>query len=432
MTTNTVKTHSDLLLAFFSNTFDKVVGYVIILMTARQLSQEAIGEWFYVVALVAFVALFTNLGTGGYLTRSIAQEPQNATHHLSEILSIRIILLVALLSALNLLFLLSRPELSRTMLLVSVYVSFEELFYTFSSLFLGLRTIVYRIAISIISKIVLIALILWVLSHSATLENVLWSHIAAFALQLTLIYLATRYLAGQVRWQWNTQGTVDLVRRTWPFLALSILSMLLAKVDTFMLGSLYALAVVAIYEAAYKFLEVSRFIIRPTNQIYFPIYSDMSKKQQWAPLQRHASRLIILAALAGVAAIIFVMVFGELLITSVFGDKYVASVPVIKLLFWGAPALFVGFICQFLAIALHLERLAVRLLIVGVILNIAMNAFAIPKWGALGAAGTTVISETVLACLLILLCWIKLHQLNALSNASAAPLHSTTILINDK
>ena len=111
MVKNSGKTRSDLLLAFFSNTFDKVVGYVIILLTARQLSQEAIGEWFYVVALVAFVVLFTNLGTGGYLTRSIAQEPKKATYHLSEILSIRIILLFASLSALNLIFYFLRPEL---------------------------------------------------------------------------------------------------------------------------------------------------------------------------------------------------------------------------------------------------------------------------------------------------------------------------------
>ena len=141
------------------------------------------------------------------------------------------------------------------MLLVSFYISFEELFYTFSSLFLGLRIIAYRIAISIVSKIVLIALVLWVLSSSASLGNVLWSHIAAHALQLILIFLATHLVVGKVCWQWNSKGTIDLVRRTWPFLALSILSMLHAKVDTFMLGSLYALAVVAIYEAAYKFLE---------------------------------------------------------------------------------------------------------------------------------------------------------------------------------
>ena len=258
----------------------------------------------------AFVVLFTNLGTGGYLTRSIAQEPKKATYHLSEILSIRIILLFASLSALNLIFYFLRPELSRTMLLVSFYISFEELFYTFSSLFLGLRIIAYCIAISIVSKIVLIALVLWVLSSSASLGNVLWSHIAAHALQLILIFLATHLVVGKVYWQWNSKGTIDLVRRTWPFLALSILSMLHAKVDTFMLGSLYALAVVAIYEAAYKFLEVSRFVIRPTNQIYFPIYSDMSKRQHWGPLQRHASRLIILAVYAGVAqAIVVVAIF---------------------------------------------------------------------------------------------------------------------------
>lgn len=95
------KVRSDLAIAFLSNTFDKFVGYVIILLIARQLSQEAVGELFYVTALVAIVALFTNLGTGGYLTRAIAQEPDRATHHLSAILSVRLVLLFIFLTGLT-------------------------------------------------------------------------------------------------------------------------------------------------------------------------------------------------------------------------------------------------------------------------------------------------------------------------------------------
>lgn len=308
------------------------------------------------------------------------------------------------------------------MLLTSVFIGFEELFYTFSSLFLGLRIIAYRIAVSVLSKLLLILMVAIVLANQPTLANVLWSHVVVHAIQLGLIYLVCRKLVGPVRWLWDWSGTVNLVRTTWPFLTLMVLSLLLSRVDTFMLAGIHTLAMVAIYEAAYKFLEVSRFVLRPIRQIYFPIYSEMSVKHQQAALRRNVGRALVLAILAGLAAGVFVMLFGEWLITSVFGERYAASIPVIQVLFWAAPALYVGFICQFLAIALHLERQAVRLLAIGVLLKIAMNALILPQWGALGAAGTTVVAEILMAVLLFQLCWSRLRRMTVLPEAGAVEL----------
>ncbi|MGH7900768.1 MAG: polysaccharide biosynthesis C-terminal domain-containing protein, partial [Thermodesulfobacteriota bacterium] len=53
--------------------------------------------------------------------------------------------------------------------------------------------------------------------------------------------------------------------------------------------------------------------------------------------------------------------------------------------------------------SIHLERKALKIVLTCVIINITLNFFCIPLWGAIGAACTTVITETILAVLLIIL-----------------------------
>jgi len=67
-----------------------------------------------------------------------------------------------------------------------------------------------------------------------------------------------------------------------------------------------------------------------------------------------------------------------------------------------APALFAGQTAITVANAMRLDRSAIGIVTTGVITNIVLNAMIIPQWGAIGAAYTTVATESLIAVGLVL------------------------------
>ncbi|MEM6483175.1 MAG: polysaccharide biosynthesis C-terminal domain-containing protein, partial [Pseudomonadota bacterium] len=66
--------------------------------------------------------------------------------------------------------------------------------------------------------------------------------------------------------------------------------------------------------------------------------------------------------------------------------------------------LFLSMTCVQLAGALHRERDCLKILAPCALVNIVLNGFVIPHYGALGAAWTTVVTECLAAaCLLALI-----------------------------
>jgi O-antigen/teichoic acid export membrane protein len=101
-----------------------------------------------------------------------------------------------------------------------------------------------------------------------------------------------------------------------------------------------------------------------------------------------------LLALAALATASFILPL-------LFGPAYASSAPVLQVLYLAVPALYANMIGGLVARSLDLERTAVAWMALCVLLNVALNAVAIPLWGPLGAAWSSVASQTLLAGLLL-------------------------------
>jgi Na+-driven multidrug efflux pump len=63
--------------------------------------------------------------------------------------------------------------------------------------------------------------------------------------------------------------------------------------------------------------------------------------------------------------------------------------------------------------AIHTEAVTARVMAICVGINVLLNCVSIPVWGAMGAAWTTVISETILALWLVRLTRRHVRSLSA-------------------
>jgi O-antigen/teichoic acid export membrane protein len=178
-----------------------------------------------------------------------------------------------------------------------------------------------------------------------------------------------------------------------PFGALTALGLLHSKADTLMLYALSSSTAVATYESAYKLLEVSRFLVRPAVTVFFPICAALAARENWDEFTIAYRRLLTAAGSAGAVVAALVITLAGVVIPLVWGSRYVDAVPVLRVLYFAVPILYLQTVVLFIAGSLHLEGTALKAILAALASNVAINLVAIPRWGALGAAATTLVTE---------------------------------------
>lgn len=198
-----------------------------------------------------------------------------------------------------------------------------------------------------------------------------------------------------------------------PFFALGALALVHSRLDEIMLALLSSYEDVASYAASYKLLEVSRFLIRPLTMVLFPVFVVAAAAEDWNAYRAKTRRLMLGAGAVGCAVSVVALPSAFIVVPLVFGADYQSSIAITQVLFLAAPALFVGQAVILAANALYLDRAAIGLTAAGVVCNATANFVVIPRWGALGAAWTTLTTETLLTVSLLYAVWHSLRDKSA-------------------
>jgi O-antigen/teichoic acid export membrane protein len=414
----------DLTMALGSQLLQKLAGFVVLMVLARHLDKGVMGQFFLAGTLATFLALATELGVNRYLMRSSAQRPDEALVALGHVLALRLpLMLIGYVVLAAAVFVLQR-ELTVPVLLTSLYVLLQEFGYTFSALMLGLGRVAMRTVTTLIAQVLTVALVLGAVALNAGLTAVLVVFVAANVVTIALTVVLVRRRIGPFRLDWPHTEARAIVRESLPFFLLSVLGVIHFKVDSLMLGILRDYEQVATYEAGYKFLEVSRFVVRPAAMVFFPLCSALAARQDWPAYEQVMRKLLVVSGGIGMATAAVMLIASAWIVQLVFGDAYIGSVPVVRILYLAVPSVFLGFVASFLAPSLHLERSAVRITSACLLLNIALNALVIPRHGAEGAAWATLATETLLAVWLLGLVGQRVQGLKR--GESAPPLVGST------
>lgn len=400
-------------LALFSQLFYKLAGYVVLVVLARHLAKDRMGEFFFAATVAMSLAMLTELGLNTMLVRDTARSPGEGARRLSEVLSIRLPLLGLYLALLGGGALLVDPSFAPVLALTALYVGLDDLYLSFGSLFVGLKRIAWNVTAGIASKVLLVVLVVGALQWGGGLLAVLAGYVVASAALVGIAWGIAARKVGPVRPSWNPGLARRLVPSSLPFLWLSLLTLLHFNVDTVMLGPLAGFESVANYQVGFRLLEATLAVLRPVSVVFFPVCAELAGADRWDELRELARRMLLLAGGTAAAGAAVVLAGAGILLTTLFGEAYASAAPVLRVLFLAAPPLFVSTIGVLIAKSLGLERAAGKALLASVLLNAALNAVAIPRAGPLGAAWSTVVSHTFLAV------WVVVRVRRGLAEAGA-------------
>ena len=394
---------TDVALAASSDVVRKLLGYVVLATLARALSKTDMGELFFAMTFASVFAMLTELGTSRYLTRKVAQSPERALDHLAEVLSLRVPAVAIAFALLTGIGLFLMPERAHILLPVSVFVLLGDLYYSFASLLVGLRRLGYRFVTGLIDVVLLVGLVLLAVRLGWTLSGVLVCYVVSSVTLVAVTALVVRWRFGPYRLVLDRARLRRVASESFPFFLLVFLTLAYSKVDTMMIFFIRSAEEVARYEAGYKFYEISRFAVRPTGMVFFPLCATLVASNDWVGFRAVARKLLLGAAAAGTFVAIGVIAVAAVFVPAVWGDAYGTSIPIVRVLFLGLPSLYVSYVSTFLAQAMHLEGKVAATMAGALVLNVGLNAALIPTWGAVGAAWATLVAESLLAIALLAL-----------------------------
>ena len=182
------------------------------------------------------------------------------------------------------------------------------------------------------------------------------------------------------------------------------------RIDTIMLGLMTTESEVGLYNMAYNFLEGTFFIPTIIMSVNFSGLSQ--EKNFWAYFQKGFSLLTITGFFC--CAVLFL--FTELIVSSFFAPEFYNVIDIIKKLSFAVPLVFWGYLTTQSLVALDKNRIYLIITSFGLVTNVILNYIFIPKYGASGAAITTIITETLipLSCFIV----IKQHFVKSKTNVS--------------
>jgi len=161
------------------------------------------------------------------------------------------------------------------------------------------------------------------------------------------------------------------------------------RIDQVMLHSMAGDTALGQYVAAVRLSELFETLPAAFVSSLFPLLCVSVADP--ARFRRHLDlgyRYMVLAA----AAISVAICVGAPLIVRLYGNQFSASAPLLAVLIWSEMAIFFGGMLGNGLCAASLERFAVYPMVAGAVVNVVLNIFLIPRWGAMGASWATVIS----------------------------------------
>lgn len=376
---------------------EKVVGYLVIAILTRTLLQVELGTLFFALSIADLASVFLMFGSGTYLIRLIASDPENSVTHFSRILSSNILNIGIGYILLNLAVYFLRPEIQSVALLATAYNFLEKIYFSFSAFFIGKKQLLYRLIIMGGFKLAILVGVSLIAFLTKALFPVLWTHLFFNFLLVLTCYWIVHNQFGALKLRFSIRDNLGVMKASAPFFALLLLNMLHLRFDTIMVGLMLSLQQVAVYELGIKSLEVTRFFVRPITNVFLPVFSEYVAQGRWNLLRNRFLLLIGAALGVGLMLTIGMQIFGPRLIVLLFSEKYQASVIPTQILFLSVPFLFTVVLSTSAANAMHLENKVAVIAFISVALNIGLNLFVIPRFGIIGAAWATVISQAVQA-----------------------------------
>jgi O-antigen/teichoic acid export membrane protein len=385
------------------------IGFATGILLARFLGPSDYGTYTFVMAMVGFLTIPSELGIPGLAVREIAVANKRKDWGTMRGFIVRAhqgiaalsVILIAL-AALGLVLFGDRiaPVKRECMWLALALVPLISLGALRGAMLRGLRKVLLgQMPEQVIRPAALLIGVLAVLAFAQdrlTPQTMILVQIAATSVAFAwglVVFIRTR--PAQLAAAQPKYSTSAWIRSTIPFGLSAALLLMNGRTDILALGLFHPDSEVGVYRVAVQMVLPVMFAQQAVNAIQAPHIAHLYAAGNMKRLQTmvtQSSRAVL--AIAASAAFV-VIVFGEPLIRVLFGPEFLGAYkPLVILTIGKTINSAMGSVASLLNMTGH-ERDTTRIILVAAILNVTLNVLLTPKWGMTGAAIATAVTLVV-------------------------------------
>lgn len=376
-----------------ATTLNKVLAFIGFTLVARWSGPHVTGIYFFGVSVTSIFVTLADLGMTPVIIRAVAGEKPYALRFVSAAIRAKFFLApLAALCSLAYGWLKGVDALTLYTISLACFVMMADSFHLVLYGILrgherlqpeAVGMLVGQIATTAIAigaaylKLGPVALVAALLVGS--LWNVFWSLWQFKKLQLA----------------WHAPLLADLkalLHEAAPFAIAGIAVKVYSYVDSLLIHAFHGDAAVGFYSVAYKLTYALQFLPLTFSAALYPALA-----RAWAKESHQELRETFIGSLRLMAAISFPLAAGlsalaSVVIKTVYGSAYLATIPVLEILPWVLVPIFLDFPVGALLNASHRARLKTTAMVATMFINVILNAVLVPSMGPVGAAWAGVFS----------------------------------------
>jgi len=371
------------------------VGLFVGVWVARYLGPEQFGLWNFAIAFSAMFGPFAALGLDGIVVRNLVKTPERQHELLGTAFALKLIgAVVALMLALIAIALMHTDE-QLTLWLVAlsaagfIFQSVNVIDFYFQAKVQSKYTVYAANAAFILITIVKVALLI----SAAPLIAFAWVGLGEVA--LTSLFLLFAYKMNHYNfrdWSYDSSVARELLKESWPLIFAGVAVSLYMRIDQVMLGAMLGQGEVGLYSVALRLSEVWYVIpsiivasVTPAISNAHTYSYDLYKLR----LQQLFNNLVKIAYLVAIP-----MTFlANFLVHLLYGESYGNAGAILAVHIWAAVFVFLGVASTPWTMNEKTMKVALYQTMLGASINILLNIYLIPRYGGVGAAVATALSQ---------------------------------------
>jgi len=374
------------------------IGALTVPLTFRALGSSGFGVWTATSAYVGIAGTVTDLGLTTVAMQRMASEPEREAEWLGALAGMRILLaaFVVVVCAALVPVILPTGHVVAWILTLTIFSSGgSALMAVFNSRLRSGLALSFSLVQSFMWLGVTVAF--YLAGASLTAFAVAW--VLLLAVICTMQVLATRRHA-HIDWRGGRALWKPLMKVAIPLGIASLLITIYYQIDAVLLLKLSNPFETGQYGAAYRFLSPLLLLPAAVMSSFFPVLSAVHKHDP-DRVRRLVQRAAELLAMISLPILAVTLVLSGPIVHVLLGPHNERAAQVLPILMIAFVSICFGSLAGFLAPLLNLNwRLAIYSAI-GAAANVGLNVWLIPRYGALGSAWVTVITEVLTMTLML-------------------------------
>lgn len=396
---------------FIKNSFFLVASRVVdigviavsIPLIARYLGLKAFGEYALVTAITIFFQPLAEFGAESVICRDLANKKYNAAEYINSAMAVRTLLSVLLiLIYYSISKYLAADKLFAQAVLISV---FTELLISFNSIFFSVirayERMDYELFINFLNKIVFLSATILVVYFNLGFLSLFYARFFSTVILLALssFFVFKRFLVFKAGF--NGRIAAYILKSGFPIAMVVLLATASSKVDVFFLKYFRGPVEIALFEAANRLIIQIQFIPLAVVTALFPFLTRLSAGDV-SLFKISYERGLKILYIGSIFAVMFMVMGAETIIGSLFGEKFLPSVPAFRIVVFIFIFFSLNYFLHQILIIKGKQRVFTAFALVSFLLNVLLDFLLVPTYGYIGASVATLFSCLVLCLLSVL------------------------------